>query len=524
MKIIKKLILSAAVSLFCLPAFSFEIAFRAMPSYNLSWEENYDNTFGITGALDLIAATFRGRDNLYFTLQGNISTISASGIEDLHFFDGAFGAGYEVRFTDRFSVSAEGHAGVWTFSGDDQQGFDAASGYSFGGRAFVNCYVLPEFSAGLFAGVKYFSNSDSRFMANNEIGVSLKYNFSRGLFGYSELAVTEKETTNIFPVFFSYYNEHGFGTVTFVNNEPTDLTDVEVQVYLEEFMTKPNVAARFDRVARGQSFTADLKAFLDETILTNLTPKPAAAKVIVEYKSLGRTKVYTEPLEMNALGRNNMNWADDRRAAAFASGKDASAALFARQVQAAVRSEISSKTPNIQYAAALFGALKAYGINYVVDPSSAFTDNIGSDSVDFLQFPYQTILYHGGDCDDLTILNCSLFESLGIDTAFITVPGHIFMAFDSGVSPANASSIADGMYIVQDGKVWIPLEITLCQDTFFLERQTGFREWKKYAKERALIPLSEAWKEYQPISIPDSEVKIELPSRSVILKEFKKAQ
>ena len=53
--------------------------------------------------------------------------------------------------------------------------------------------------------------------------------------------------------------------------------------------------------------------------------------------------------------------------------------------------------------------------------------------------------------------------------------------------------------------------------------ETGFREWKKYAKERALIPLSEAWKEYQPISIPDSEVKIELPSRSVILNEVKKA-
>ncbi len=39
----------------------------------------------------------------------------------------------------------------------------------------------------------------------------------------------------------------------------------------------------------------------------------------------------------------------------------------------------------------------------------------------------------GGDCDDLSILVCSLFEAVAIDTAFITVPGHIFMAFDSGL-------------------------------------------------------------------------------------------
>ena len=62
-----------------------------------------------------------------------------------------------------------------------------------------------------------------------------------------------------------------------------------------------------------------------------------------------------------------------------------------------------------------------------IKPLGIKTDTV---SVDFLQFPYQTLLYHGGDCDDLSILNCSLFEALGIQTAFITIPGHIYMAYE----------------------------------------------------------------------------------------------
>ncbi|MBR1537781.1 MAG: hypothetical protein IJ630_12700 [Treponema sp.] len=524
MKITKKLILSVLIPLFVFPVFPMELIFKALPTYNISLEENFDNSFGATAGFDLNLFTVRSRDNIFLSLEGTASQIKASGIDSLWLFDGSFGLGYELRFLDRFSVSAEGNIGLWSVSEDEEQNFPAASGLSYGGRGYFNFYVLPEFSLSAFGGLKSYANSDSSFNKNIELGVALKYNFSRGLFGHTEIHTDEKETSSIFPVFFSYYADHSFGKVTFTNREPTDLTDVEVQVFIEEFMTKPNTAVKFERIKRGETFSADLLAFLDETILTNLTPKKTSASVILKYKSLGKTKTYTESLELSAFGRNNMNWADDKRAAAFVSGKDASAALFARLVQATVRDELSpSKNTNIQYAAALFGSLKAYGMNYVIDPSSAFTDNIGSDSVDFLQFPYQTILYHGGDCDDLSILNCALFEAIGIETAFITVPGHIYIAFDSGVSVKNASSISDGMYIVQDDKVWIPLEITLCQDTFALERQTGFREWKKYPNERALIPLKEAWAEYKPVSIPDSEVKIELPRKEVILREFKSA-
>ncbi|MFW6293995.1 MAG: hypothetical protein ACOC7V_16970, partial [Spirochaetota bacterium] len=59
-------------------------------------------------------------------------------------------------------------------------------------------------------------------------------------------------------------------------------------------------------------------------------------------------------------------------------------------------------------------------------------------AVDFLQFPRQTLTYSSGDCDDLTALYIALLESVGVDTAFITVPGHIYAAFAVETSPEEA--------------------------------------------------------------------------------------
>ena len=39
----------------------------------------------------------------------------------------------------------------------------------------------------------------------------------------------------------------------------------------------------------------------------------------------------------------------------------------------------------------------------------------------------------------------------------------------------------------------------------------------------ALIPLKDAWQEYNIVGIPDSNPKIEIPSKDEILKGFRKA-
>lgn len=518
----KKTIVSIAALFLSASVFALDFGVQIQPSYNIASEKSFKGGFEINGGLDIAPITLRGRDTITFKGQGSYTSFKVPGIDNQTLFDGSFGVGYSYRINDRIGVTPELYAGIWSYTGDEENKIDVVSGILFGGKLSFDYYATPALKLSAFAGYKSYAS----FINSVQFGIGLRYSLSRGLFPKNMISLIDEDTDPLYPVFYSRYENNSFGYVTFVNNEPNDIQDVSVSVFINAYMQNPNTVITIPNIASGESFNVDLYAFLNENILDLIQPKVSDMEVTVTYYSLGKKLTSTYNLQVTAVSRNSMTWEDDRRAAAFVSGKDASAQRFAKQIKSIVQKELKSNVPeNIQYAAAIFGALKAFGINYVVDPSSAFTDNVGTDGIDFLQFPYQTLVYHGGDCDDLSILNCSLLEAIGIDTAFITIPGHIFIAFDSGLTVESDPSKANNdHYIAVDGKYWVPLEITLSQDTFSLAWTYGAREWKKAGDEAMLIPLKDAWVEYLPISIPESDSSIDVPSRDVILKNFKEAK
>lgn len=515
--------------------FAVEFDLRILPEYSFVSSPIYENAFGGSVGFDISPFSLRNnKDTVYFGVQAAANVLNTA-VKDVTNFtiEGIFSLGYNFRLNDRFGLSIEGFFGGFNIpeaSVPDEYveligapKLSPVSGLIGGGRLFANYYVRPELVLSLYGGYKSYI-SHPEFMHSIEVGAGLKYNINKGLFSKSEVTFEEVSFTPLFPVFYSRYDEHEFGNITVKNNESNDIKDVNVSVLIEQYMTAPKQIASFDVVKKGESFSTPVTAFLNENILNSMQLQKADATLIVEYTSLGKKMRNEQVVELTTLSRNSMTWEDDRSASAFVSGSDNAARQFARQVASVIKHEIDPSIPkNIQYAAALFSALKLYGINYVVDPASAFTDNIGTSSVDFLQFPYQTLMYHGGDCDDLSILNSSLLEALGISAAFITVPGHIFIGFDSGITEAEAESVlVQGKYIVKDGKVWIPLEITLCQDTFTLAWSYGAKEWNQNGDEAVILPIESCQQEFDPVSIPESAVKLDMPSRSDLKKEFKK--
>ena len=525
----KKIVLFVLTVLISARLFAFDFSLKLMPGYELSTEKLFNNLGGFSVGLgaDISPVTLRERDKLYITAQFTSTNFPTNGLGVQSLIDGGVGLGYSFRFMDRFGVTPEFYTGIWNYMGSESMDTDSVSGVIIAGRVYADYYMSPALTISLFGGFKSFYTTPKPFLNNVQVGIGLKYSISRGLFAKNTILIDDSQVESLFPVFYSHYTNNPFGTITFVNNEENDITDVTVSILLESYMANPYTVVTIPSVERGEAFDVQLLAFLNENILGLLQPKSDSFDVTVEYTSLGKRQSVTHTLPVTVLSRNSMTWEDDRRAAAFVSGKDATAQRFARQVKAVVKNDLKSSVPvNIQYAAALFGALKAFGINYVVDPSSAFTDNVGTAAVDFLQFPYQTLTYHGGDCDDLTILNCSLLEAIGIDTAFITVPGHIFMAYDSGLTAEEVvtSKLEKGYYIEAYGKIWCPLEITLSQDTFGLAWTYGAREWKKAGDDALLLPLSDAWNVYLPISVPGSDTSIDVPSSEEIIKFFKEAK
>lgn len=146
---------------------------------------------------------------------------------------------------------------------------------------------------------------------------------------------------------------------------------------------------------------------------------------------------------------------------------------FSRRVVTEYKEELTSgptETEKLKSAIKLFEEF-SLRMTYVRDPKL---------SKDRVQFPSETLLLRGGDCDDLAVSFSSILSSVGISTAFIDVipPGkedeaHIYMMFDTGVPASQANLVSENAkrYIIRrdfKGKetVWIPLETTSMTEGF----------------------------------------------------------
>lgn len=501
-------------------SFASDFQLRLLPSYSYFTDISNLSAGGIL-SFDFSPFTVRAFDKIYFSAQASFFNLFENGISSEQYLDYNLATGYSIRLGDRLYLYPEAFGGLWTIRENKKENLPGQNGFFYGGRLNVNIHLLPELDLSVFAGYKALSLPQRIVSHNIHAGLGITYNFTKGLKYSSSLDISDVELQPLFPVFYAHYSDNPFGTFTLKNNEEAAITDVRVYFNNQYMLTRTQIAS-FARIKQGGLVKVEITALLNESILNQLSDSITDGTIEIEYKLLNKAKTYTYNLSFTTLSRNSMTWADDRQAAAFASPRDASALKFARQVKSIVKGSLRKDIPeNIQYAGALFCALKAHGLNYVIDPTSAYSDNTGGLSVDFLQFPYQTLTYHGGDCDDLSILNCSLLEALGIDTAFITIPGHIYIAFDSGVSPAKAKSqIPGGNYVVIDDKVWIPYEITLCTDTFDLALRTGYRQWVKAGEDAALIPLSQAWQSFRAVSVPEADSSIPAPNRQQLLSDF----
>ena len=90
---------------------------------------------------------------------------------------------------------------------------------------------------------------------------------------------------------------------------------------------------------------------------------------------------------------------------------------------------------------------------------------------------------------------------LGIETAFITVPGHIYAAFDVGDDYWLAGN---GDIIEIAGRRWLPVEITVPDQGFARAWRIGALQWARYGDEAELLPVREAWVLYPSVTVPGS--------------------
>jgi tetratricopeptide (TPR) repeat protein len=450
-----------------------------------------------------------------------VPTVSEEENTNLNLITFSAGGGVNFNFTSWLSVYAFalGGYGLGVYKGES-----GGSAY-FGGEGGVSFLLDPAFGIGAGVGYRHYVSEPDPFYQGLKVHLGAFVRFGAGK-RKPKLEIYDTRIKPVFPVFYKHYDEHTIGLVGIRNGENSAIKNVRVSFFAPQYMDKPKVCTTIDLMKRGDEEEVPLYALFTDKVLTITEGTKVAGEIKVSYTCSGKEmeKEISETLRL--YDRNAMTWDDDRKASAFITAKDPEVLRFAKGTAGFIR-EHHNKAINLNFriGMGLFEGLRIHGINYVVDPQTPYGEfSEDSDAIDYLQFPIHTMTYKAGDCDDLSILYCALLESTGIETAFITIPGHIFAAFNIGMPPEEAKKMFRNPenLIYQNEKTWIPVEITMIQDGFLKAWEKGASQWREHvpAGNAKFYPIHKAWSEYEPVGLPDASAGLELPTTEQIARTY----
>ena len=333
------------------------------------------------------------------------------------------------------------------------------------------------------------------------------------------ISLLDLEINDLFPSMYHNYADAGVlpvGEIVLANNTESPITPSKVTVNVEGLMRRPTQIESPSLVGFSNSFVP-LAAIFDGSILEISSEQTLQLEVSVEYEEGGQTKTLTKATSFKMRGRSAITWSDKRLLSCFVDPKNETLLNYCRKVNDKFSNE-STHDLNDAIVKALehYTLLNSVGYSYNPDPVQDFAYvSTHTNSLDYLAYPAETMSRKSGDCDDLVALFCALLENSGIATAYVDVPGHVFMAFDSQISADEIGSSGlsiDDVIVVKD-KVWIPIETTMLGKFEFMRAwRNGARRYYKELKEGnypEIVPLGNARQVYTPSAfVPEGFIPI----------------
>ncbi|HUX37325.1 MAG TPA: hypothetical protein VMV44_05430, partial [Rectinemataceae bacterium] len=426
------------------------------------------------------------------------------------------GASFVFRPFDRLSLGLDAMGGLAElfFPGGGGTAFSA------GLRVGAGLRVSPSMTISASGGFSSYFGTQATILQAFSAGLWLSLDVSALASSSGKVLVDDAKLDAVFPSLYAYYDDSSFGTVRVTNDEDSAIQGVSVSFNAAGYMDQPKVCATFESIPPKGSVEVPVKALFNDRVLDITQGIDAKGEIIVSYRYLGAERTVRTALDFRLHHRNAITWTDDRRAASFVSPKNPAALWFARFATNIVRDRLRGDINlPLQYAIGLFEAERLYGLNYVVVPTNDYSVKHGiKDYIDSVQFPHQTLENRGGDCSDLAILFAALMESVGVRAAFITIPGHIFAAFDTGLDEAAARSTFydPDLLVYRNGRAWVPVEITMVKDGFNKAWRVAAKEWHDNVAlgKAAFYTLSDCWTIYPPASFPGVNPRFNLPGEA----------
>ncbi|TVR35133.1 MAG: hypothetical protein EA404_01120 [Spirochaetaceae bacterium] len=320
--------------------------------------------------------------------------------------------------------------------------------------------------------------------------------------------------TDVFPALIRHYREHPLGSVSVTNQQDRPIEHLTLTAGMRYADPAP-ASAPLARLNPGETAVLPLHVLLSPEALTVQEDIPVAMQIELHYSVDGRQQTATTTQVVTLRRNTSLYWDDSGKLASFITPNDQIVSDFALH---AARSAADHASPLLSAraarAAAIADALGAFGIDYIEDPDSPFTEVFGNPGrIDTVRFPRTTLRLGVGDCDETASLLASLLEAAGIRTAIMTSPGHVFVAFDTE-EPLNNRWLyeaADRTVIEYHGTLWIPLETTILQQGFLAAWTEGSRLVQMHADAVEFLPYYRERERYPSIPLPPASFAIEPP-------------
>ena len=330
--------------------------------------------------------------------------------------------------------------------------------------------------------------------------------------------------SSIFAAMQSYYADNPPGSVTFTNTDPQPVTEMQVAFMQEGYMDSPTPAAAFPEMKPGETRTVHLPASFNANVFSTEGDTPLTGEIIVSYRTRGRPAEQRQSVSYFLHDKRALRWDDDRKVAAFITPSDSALRNYTSFIRQTCRELfLRGYSEALQTGVQAFHALGEIGLLYQADAQLPFTRVQQSrEVVDSVSLPRETLRNQTGDCDDLTVLFCSLLETAGIRTAFITVPGHIYAAIGTGIPARDYRCLHPDrrMTIANDGQLWVPVEVTLIGKGSFLEAwRKGVEEWAVFEgspERRNFIPTAAAHEHYHPVGLKETDLGLQYGRKEAI--------
>lgn len=318
--------------------------------------------------------------------------------------------------------------------------------------------------------------------------------------GSPQLVLRDLHFEPIFSATHQQYSDTPLGQVTIANIGNEEFANLQVAFRIREYMDFDSTVA-IDRLGAGESRIVPLKATFNHQILSIEEDTGVQAEVSLLFERDRKPQRTAVTRALTLYGKNAILWGRRNMIGAFVTPRDPLLRDYVRETVQRLKPADSKANDKLVTAMTLFESLSAHGLRYVEDPASPYSI-VSNDRVDSVQFPRETLRLKVGDCDDLSVLYAAALAQLGIDSAFVYLPGHLLMMFDTGLASSDADrlTIEEDLLVTHDDRIWVPVETTMISTGFVQAWAEGARRYHESLRSGvlSLLELNEAWREFSP--------------------------